>query len=380
MTEILYSAVAIENIVAAHMDKEFGGTWSVSFKAVLDTAPAISENDDITVEGETFFVVEKDETREGEQRYLNIKALHNIFKLEQSIINENYTEEGNIIAHIEKLLTYQEGTAFTVAVDPDVEGQELTDFLATEAILDIKVGEVFKKIKQVLQNFGATYRPAGTVLYVMPKDHVYSSDLSFEYSVNNRDVKRTYDMDYVAKKLVAQAWLRGEIINGVVDPIVVKEYGTGIPVRFKDFGSLTSESALDQLANQFLSMRDTPDAEYQMTVVDLLRLDEGDRPEGISETEIDVGLGCQVVDAGLGIDETLIITRYVKNLVEPHEPARVNLGTIREVYLKRFEDEVASVVETRQERQPRLYSSTDPEHEPDAEKGKDGDVFVRPVS
>lgn len=377
--EIIFDGSPIPHVVRAKVDKELSGNWTVAFRAVLDTAPVLTQDSLLTIEGQPFIINKLGDFREGEQKYIDVTAVHQIFHLEQNILDEPYTYKGNVVEHVETLLQRQEGTNFTVAVDPTMSGTPLEEFLEVGAELDFSVGDdLYRSFRSILWNFLARYRVDGNVIYLMPENHVVPSSISFRYGFNNVSVQRDYDLDNVVKKLVARAWLKGVMFEGNLDPVVTVEYGSGTPARFADFGTLDSMTSLNLIASRYMSTRETPDATYRMRVVDLLRLDPAKRPGGVSSTPIDVGLAVHVEDPGLGIDQDLLVQKYSYSLIEDHEPASLVIGTIRREHTSWIVGEVVTAVTQRDDRRPRLWTTTDPAVEPDPEMGKDGDVFVRP--
>jgi len=378
-----WDGAPLENIVSAREDKELGGNWSIDISLVYNTAPSgMSVEDEVVINHDavadsSFFITNMGERREWEEKFLDLTISNNVFRLEGEVIKEEYTYFGNIVEQVERMLEYQEGESFQVEVEPSMSQSDIDEFLDITSELELGPEKMYRGFKYILRQYYARFRGEGNVIYLMPETHLKSTTLSFEYGLNNEDISREYDYERVVGTLVAEAWLRGAVVDGVIDPTVIKEYGSGTPVRYKDFGTFSHEGALDKVANEYLSEHITPEAEYTMSALDLLRMNEEDRPD-YPAVELDVGQGVGVVDDELGIDNTLKVQRISRSLIEPSELMSLTVGEIREGHLQEFKDEVISTKKEQERRQPRLYTSTDPTHEPDPEKGKDGDVFVRP--
>lgn len=320
----------LENIIQADVSKQDSGSWSVSATVVQQgtLVDEIKRENYVELGGQKFTIRDTVLGREGEKRTVSFVAQHVFHELEEQAVTGTYQLTGTIEQHIQKLLTFQQGSDFYYTNGPDYPG---TMYTITRTIT-INPGSLAENLKRILQQFNARIILDGFAVKPVRQLYVPDSGIILEYSVTNRNITRTLNRDNVITRIIAKAEIPDDDAGKVVTK--VKTYGGNAGYRngitqYMDFGQLTSEVDMDWLAGEYLDVYSDPEASYELEFAELSRLSNIETLFPGRSFAIEVGQGVRILDAELGINKVVPVKSYSYSLTNPAAPSRITLGSFR---------------------------------------------------
>lgn len=313
----------LTNLIKGTVAKVDSGSWTIDISVIKDDALTnyLTRENYLLYKGQKFTIRKVDTSRNGEEKYVSVTAEHVFYELEDQVVPDDYKYTGNLAQHITKMLAHQVGTNFSY------ESGGVGDMYSIVRTISLNAGSMTSVLKKILDHFYGRLVLDNYKIKPIPQLQVTPSNVIFEYGVQNDAVNRSYSRDDVVTRIVCNAIINGVDKTKIYTATSLNDYRNPI-TRLLDFGELDSQSDMDWLAGEYLSVHGSPDAEYRVNFAELKHID-GIFPG--RDFAIDTGMLVSVKDDDLGLDLQLPVKSYTYDLVDPKIMSRVTLGTLRKM-------------------------------------------------
>ena len=329
------------------ISKELSGNWELNIKAIANEYTAPNRDDIIIEEGQEFRVVNVEKERSFEETYINVKARHKCFDLEDIYVCKgkvtadferdninidsgydgwqvNYQFKGTLQEHLDELFKFT--SAFAVgSVPADTSVRTVT----------VSEGPIFDNFKKILDRFNCGFELNSTSAVSEVSAFEFNellggvTGLYFNYGENNINMSRNDPYEDIISHLYAEAVIVPT--DGSEEYNHIHEVGSGYPEYFVDFGKLETELELQNLADAYYNIRSNPQPKYSIDAAELKKLPSELTPGDITPSDYNFSVGniVYVNDPGLGINnEKVAIVGHDYSLLEDEYTSTYKLGTL----------------------------------------------------
>ena len=334
---------ALLNLKDGMVSKVDSGSWSINITVIQDdpSAEYLVQNNYLLYENQKFTIRDVSTERKGEERYVIVSAEHVFFELEEHVIPEAYQFTGTIGQHINKLLSYQNGSDFVY------EAGGTGTMYSIRRLISIDAGTIAQNLKKILDHFFARLVLDNYKVRPIPQLQTSPSNVVLEYGVQNADVSRTYSRDDVVTRVVCIADIDGETITTTFNASNIDDYRNPI-TKVLDLGVLDSQQDMNWIASEYLAVNSSPDATYNLSFAELKNLDDINVYYPGRNFAIDTGMAVTVLDGELGFDQILPVKSYSYSLVNPNQLSHVTLGSLRKMRIPEEKEKTNTLEEERQ--------------------------------
>lgn len=330
----LVQEINFDTLASMEISRELSGDHSVRFSLPVnaDHVAELKAGRMLDILGQRYELRSRGLSRSTDDLPLvDVEGVHWFFFMEKDIAASAVRLTGTISNHLNLVFA---GTDFTYS---------LTGLAAVyDVVRTIQYSEGesrLQRLKKIMVRYFCEYRLDMASVQILPKDAMVASGASFEYGINNLQIQRTEDHTDVVTVLEATGGTPpaeeppvGEepvepvqLTRTVYAPTAIRNLYRHDRVAYQDFGDMTDNAMFITITDLYMENMQYPAVAYQLSAAELKRIDGIQSIEpGVYEYQ--VGDLVDVVDAELGIDDSIPIQRYVERPMAPEEPSTFTIG------------------------------------------------------
>lgn len=319
----------LDLLLAGDVTKTDSGSWTINLRTIHDilTKEFLILGNYLSLDNQKFTIRKSNLVRSGEDKICEVVAEHVFHEIEEHAVPVDYQMTGTIRQHIEKLLSYQNGSDFVYSASG------LSDpMYSIIRTVSISKGSIAQNLKHILDHFFARLEFNNYEIKPIPRMYAIDLGVVMEYGIQNESVRRSASRDDMVTKIICNATIDDAEVAKTYLANNLSDYRNPI-TRYVDFGSLNSQSDMDWLANEYLLLFSVPEVLYELSFAELKRISDIDVLYPDRNFEVDTGYKVTVLDTNLGIDIAMPILTYSYSLVSPEVLSRLTLGTLRQMRL-----------------------------------------------